>query len=127
MVESNVEPTKLKTSVLLKYTSRPEEKILKFSKFYHAQSNFQNSVLSMVEHMIDRFGYVDICDHEISKKLHTEMLQFMTSVEKEENDMKNEKIVQERINPLKTETPKENTTGESKTVGKVQIKNTEGF
>lgn len=76
MKEKDFDEIPLKTQVGLKLGARPHDKIVKFSKWYHAQSNAQNSFFSMVEHMIDRFGYVDICDHEIAKKLHTEMLHF---------------------------------------------------
>lgn len=76
MVEKEDKDFVLKDQVSLKFTSRPHETKVKFSKWYAAQNNVQNSMLSIVEHMIDRFGNVDVCDHEIAKKLYTEMIHF---------------------------------------------------
>ncbi|MED4057217.1 hypothetical protein ACQRXC_28890 (plasmid) [Niallia taxi] len=75
-MSNNNEEIKLKETFLINIKSRNDEKKLKFSKWLQAQSNPQNSFLSLIEHCIDRFGYEDVTDHEIAKKLHTEILYF---------------------------------------------------
>lgn len=72
----NNEDGKLKETFLINFKSRNDEKKLKFTKWLAAQSNPQSSFLSLIEHCIDRFGYEDVTDHEIAKKLHTEILYF---------------------------------------------------
>jgi hypothetical protein len=87
MVKKN-EDNDLKEKALLNYAARPHETKVKFSEWCNAQHNLQNSFLSLVEHMIDRFGYVDVCDHDIAKKLHTEILYF-NGVTREEKPLDN--------------------------------------
>jgi hypothetical protein len=74
--KSNNEELKIKEQFLINIKSRNDEKKYKFTKWLNAQSNPQNSFLSLIEHCIDRFGYEDVTDHEIAKKLHTEILYF---------------------------------------------------
>lgn len=74
--KNNKEELKIKEQFLINIKSRNDEKKLKFTQWLNAQSNPQNSFLSLIEHCIDRFGYVDVTDHEIAKKLHTEILYF---------------------------------------------------
>lgn len=74
--KSNSEELKIKEQFLINIKSRNDEKKYKFTKWLNAQSNPQNSFLSLIEHCIDRFGYEDVTDHEIAKKLHTEILYF---------------------------------------------------
>lgn len=126
MDNKNIEEIPLKTQVGLKFNSRSHDKIVKFSKWYHAQSNAQNSFFSMVEHMIDRFGYVDICDHEIAKKLHTEMLHFVNEIDHIQSIQSNTPTeVKNTPEPiLKTQT-----TNDSKPQSKVNLqpKDVKGF
>ncbi|WP_368298890.1 hypothetical protein [Cytobacillus firmus] len=72
----NNEELKIKEQFLINIKSRNDEKKYKFTKWLNAQSNPQNSFLSLIEHCIDRFGYEDVTDHEIAKKLHTEILYY---------------------------------------------------
>lgn len=74
MAKKNNVELKIKDKFLINIQSRPDEKKEKFTKWLSAQNNPQNSFLSLVEHCIDRFGYADIMEHEISKKLHTELV-----------------------------------------------------
>ncbi|MGM0941303.1 MAG: hypothetical protein ACQEWU_10120 [Bacillota bacterium] len=67
---------KIKSKFLINIDSRTEEKKKKFTEWLAVQRNPQNSFLSLIEHCIDRFGYEDVTDHEIAKKLHTEILYF---------------------------------------------------
>jgi len=67
---------KLKPRQTVNIESRSEETIARFSKWVHNQSNVSSSILSLVEHCIDRFGYVDVLEYEIAKKLYTEQLYF---------------------------------------------------
>ncbi|MEV2909468.1 hypothetical protein ABNF65_12665 [Paenibacillus larvae] len=39
------------------------------NKWVNAQSNVQNSITSLVRHMIEQFGYRDITAHDIQKSL----------------------------------------------------------
>lgn len=105
MSNKSNEELKLKGKFLINIESRTEEKKLKFTKWLNAQSNPQNSFLSLIEHCIDRFGYVDVTDHEIAKKLHTEILYFnnnemtQTNVEVDEptNFQANNELITEKF------------------------------
>lgn len=46
----------------------------KVNRWVDAQSNIQLSLASIVLHMIDRFGYRDITEHDIQKILYQEPL-----------------------------------------------------
>lgn len=70
---------KIRESFLIKLQAKSPETKKKFSKWLDAQSNGQNSLLSLIEHSIDRFGFADIMDHEISKKMYTENLYYNNS------------------------------------------------
>ncbi|MEK6189799.1 MAG: hypothetical protein N2A99_02280 [Carnobacterium alterfunditum] len=72
----NPENLKLKNTFLIKITNRSDEKKMKFTKWVNAQNNAQNSFMTLIEHMIDRYGYEDITDHEIARKLYKEQLHF---------------------------------------------------
>lgn len=74
--QDNPEKIKIKNQFLINLGSRPDDKKVKFTKWINAQSNAQNSFLALIEHMIDRFGYEDITDHEVSRKLFSERLHF---------------------------------------------------
>lgn len=67
---------KVRGKFLINIESRSEEKRIKFTKWINAQNNPQSSFLSLIEHCIDRFGYADVMEHEVAKKLHTELLYF---------------------------------------------------
>lgn len=67
---------KLKNSFLLNMKSRNDKQKKMFTDWINAQSNPQNSFLALINHMVDRFGYADIMDHEVSKKLYREMMYF---------------------------------------------------
>lgn len=72
----NDDDLKIKNSFLINLNSRSEEKKTKFTRWINAQSNAQSSILSVIEHMIDRFGYEDVMDHEVARKLYMEQLHF---------------------------------------------------
>lgn len=76
MNKNGKDEIKIKGKFLINIESRTEEKKLKFTKWLNAQSNPQNSFLSLIEHCIDRFGYEDVMDHEVARKLYTELLYF---------------------------------------------------
>jgi len=44
------------------------------NKWIDAQSNIQNTLTSLALHMIDRFGYRNITDHDIQKIMYQELL-----------------------------------------------------
>lgn len=68
--------SKAKGTIYLNFKNKSEEKKQKIYAWLQCQENQTNSILSLIEHAIDRFGYKDIMDHSISKKLYTEMLVF---------------------------------------------------
>ncbi|WP_121606015.1 hypothetical protein [Virgibacillus sp. Bac332] len=76
MVKEHENTVKVKSRYLINIDSRADEQKRKFTKWIAAQRNPQNSFLSLIEHCIDRFGYEDVTDHNIAKKLHTEILYF---------------------------------------------------
>lgn len=51
---------------------KDEESRNKINKWCDNQEKIQVSLTSLVLHMIDRFGYKNITDHEIQKLLHQE-------------------------------------------------------
>lgn len=67
---------KVRESYLIKPGSRSEETKQKFSAWIDAQSNAQNSILSLILHSIDRFGYEDVMEHDIARKMYLERLHF---------------------------------------------------
>lgn len=67
---------KIREKFLINLSSRNPDSIAKFSKWLDSQTNPQSSFLALIEHSIDRFGYADVMDHEIAKKMHTEYLYF---------------------------------------------------
>ena len=66
--------TKVRKSILIKLDNRTEATQQRISNWLDQQGNATASVLSIIEHMIERFGYVDMMDHEISKILFSELL-----------------------------------------------------
>lgn len=79
--QQNDKDLKVKESFLIKINSRNENQKITFTRWINAQNKPQDSLLAIINHMVDRFGYVDVMDHEISKKLYTEMLHFDNSSE----------------------------------------------
>lgn len=67
---------KIKGTIYLNFKNKSEEKKKKINDWLQNQENQTNSILSLIEHAIDRFGNSDIMDHSISKKMHTELLYF---------------------------------------------------
>lgn len=67
---------KIREKFLINLSSRNPDSIAKFSKWLDSQTNPQSSFLALIEHSIDRFGYADVMDHDIAKKMHTEYLYF---------------------------------------------------
>lgn len=110
---------KIRKTFPINLSSRSEEKQLKFTDWINAQSNAQNSILSLIEHSIDRFGYVDVTDHDVAKKLYTEILTFNNQtaakveqavISNDDNSFKEEKVKTEnplQQNDLKEEDKKE--------------------
>ncbi|HDR6828672.1 TPA: hypothetical protein QCV86_005639 [Bacillus thuringiensis] len=62
---------------------KDEEARSKINKWCDQQEKIQVSLTSLVLHMIDRFGYKNITDHDIQKLLHQEFP--LTSITKEES------------------------------------------
>ncbi|MCE0555299.1 hypothetical protein LQK80_37265 [Bacillus thuringiensis] len=60
---------------------KDEEARNKINKWCDQQEKIQVSLTSLVLHMIDRFGYKNITDHDIQKLLHQEFP--LTSITKE--------------------------------------------
>lgn len=52
----------------------------RINKWLDAQGNYTISVVSIIEHMIDRFGYVDVMDHDVIKQLHNELFLYKQNV-----------------------------------------------
>ncbi|EJQ01739.1 hypothetical protein [Bacillus cereus] len=61
---------------------KDEEARNKINKWCDQQEKIQVSLTSLVLHMIDRYGYRNITDHEIQKLLHQEFS--LTGISKEE-------------------------------------------
>lgn len=80
MARSKNDEDKIRETFLIKIKHRKMDQKVKINEWVKAQSNFQASMVSLIEHMIDRFGNEDITDHLIAKKLHTEMLYFNNNV-----------------------------------------------
>ncbi|KGX85202.1 hypothetical protein [Pontibacillus litoralis] len=91
---------KLREKFLMNISSKSEVKKEKFTRWIDAQSNAQNSIFSLIEHSIDRYGYEDITDHEIAKKLHTEMLYYNNNLIKQNE----EKIQTTKLNETQSKT-----------------------
>lgn len=68
--------TKVKETMYLNFKNKKEEKKKKITDWVNSQDNVTNSILSLIEHSIDRFGNRDIMDHDISRKLYMERLYF---------------------------------------------------
>ncbi|MCM3405451.1 hypothetical protein [Cytobacillus oceanisediminis] len=68
--------TKVKETMYLNFKNKKEEKKKKITDWVNSQDNVTNSILSLIEHSIDRFGNRDIMDHDISRKLYMERLFF---------------------------------------------------
>lgn len=62
---------------------KDEEARSKINKWCDQQEKIQVSLTSLVLHMIDRFGYKNITDHDIQKLLHQEFP--LTNITKEES------------------------------------------
>ncbi|MEK5105006.1 hypothetical protein MKX83_23995 [Cytobacillus sp. FSL M8-0252] len=67
---------KIKETLYINFKNNKDEKKEKISEWINNQDNYTKSILSLIEHVIDRFGYVDVTDHKIAGKLHTEKLYF---------------------------------------------------
>ncbi|MFE5473877.1 hypothetical protein [Bacillus safensis] len=68
--------TKIKNTIYINITKKSETKKQKIAKWCENQPNLTNSVLSLIEHAIDRFGYEDVTDHDVERKLYIERLHF---------------------------------------------------
>lgn len=67
---------KIKETVYINFKSKKDEKKEKITEWLQSQDSVTNSILSLIEHAIDRFGNADIMDHDISRKLYMERLFF---------------------------------------------------
>ncbi|MGG3879617.1 hypothetical protein [Bacillus smithii] len=68
--------TKERKQLLIGLDNLNDKKKKKINQWVDAQLNYKNSILKLIEHAIYRFGYCDVTDYEIEKRLHTEMLVF---------------------------------------------------
>lgn len=73
MAKSNRDTDKPLDQFLISIKSRPVEKKVKFTRWKNSQQNAQASFLQLVEYCIERFGYEDITDFEISKQFHEDI------------------------------------------------------
>ncbi|HDR8408373.1 TPA: hypothetical protein QC295_001561 [Bacillus cereus] len=97
---------------------KDEESRNKINKWCDNQEKIQVSLTSLVLHMIDRFGYKNITDHEIQKLLHQEFP--LTGINTEEaifesvkeiektHDSKSEKTHDTQTSQKKIETEEKN-------------------
>ncbi|MGG1021104.1 hypothetical protein G3M81_23070 [Bacillus paralicheniformis] len=67
---------KNQNTIYLNIKHKKEEQKEKIAKWCENQSNKTNSILSLIEHAIDRFGNEDVMNHEIARKLYMERLYF---------------------------------------------------
>ena len=98
---------KIRESFLIKPGNRSQETKEKFSNWIEAQSNAQNSILALISHVVDRFGYVDIMDHEIAKKMYADILN--AGSKKEIDESKTQLVVDPFVQKqIATDKPKSN-------------------
>ena len=65
-----------KETIYINYKSKSEDTKVKIGEWLSNQKNQSNSILTLIEHAIDRFGNVDIMNHEVSRRLYLERLYF---------------------------------------------------
>jgi len=57
---------------VVKLDKRSQQTQERISKWVEAQSNYSSSIITIIEYMINRFGYVDVTDFDIIKTLSNE-------------------------------------------------------
>lgn len=89
---------KLRNSFIVKIGIRNKATKERINKWLDAQENYTASVILVIEHMIEQFGYVDVTDYETAKKLYKRNIQskLATNIDSLIHDVKEE---------TKTETP----------------------
>lgn len=70
---------------VVKLDKKDQQTQERLSRWLEAQSNYSLSIITLIENMIDRFGYVDITNHEVLKKLYTEKLYYENDLKSPEN------------------------------------------
>ncbi|MFS0783355.1 hypothetical protein [Bacillus sp. 1P06AnD] len=63
----------------INYKNRKDSQKEKIKNWLAAQSNATQSILSLIEHSIDRYGYTDVEDHEVRRKMYLEIVTFNSS------------------------------------------------
>lgn len=66
----------IKNSLYFNMKNRNEKQKRTVTEWINNQSNATNSLITLIEHMIDRYGYSDITSFEVAKKMHLEKLVF---------------------------------------------------
>lgn len=71
--------SKEKNGLYFNIKNRNEKQKKMVTEWINNQSNATNSLITLIEHMIDRYGYSDITSFEVAKKMHLEKLVFDNS------------------------------------------------
>src|SRR5699024_10126816 len=61
----------------------------KINKWSDKQDNIQVSLSNIVMHMINQFGYVNITDYQVQKKLYGKITEIIQKIENTENEERN--------------------------------------
>jgi hypothetical protein len=64
----------LKAKMIINYENKSDELKDKILRWRRNQSNLTGNVLSLIEHAINTFGFVDLLDHEIQRRLYQGLL-----------------------------------------------------
>ncbi|MCM3227565.1 hypothetical protein [Terribacillus saccharophilus] len=72
----NEQSDTIKSTFLFNYTKRPPEQKERINAWFDAQYNKVSSIISLIDHCIERFGYEDVTSHEIQQRLFKERLYF---------------------------------------------------
>lgn len=76
-MEENLE---IKKQILIKLDKKEKAVQQRISRWLSAQTNYSLSIITLIENMIDRFGYSDITNHEVLKKLYTERMYYQNQL-----------------------------------------------
>lgn len=99
-------PHKIRQQFPINLEKRNDTTKVKINKWLDAQSNYSASVISIIEHMIERFGYVDVTDREISRKLYEEILHVgYKEIQLEKTEINIDSPIRDAKKEINTETP----------------------
>lgn len=87
----------IRETFLLNFKNRKLEQKQLVNDWINAQDNVTASVLSLIQHSVDRFGFVDVLDHEISKRLFAETLMYKGDIKVESENKEVQKNEQTKL------------------------------